>query len=335
MAGFSTNSWAIANKYLIIDFCRKKAIKLGFERKSDSQDWTDDENKKCLEFLQHVPAREFGMTLLGDKTVINETRLALTPVIDGELFPKSIAQLRAEAVPKPSIVGVTMHEGLLFLALGRKSANNKFLRFCENKVELLLQSHPSTESSDVLTLAAYRELYGINDDLIKNKKLTQRACVDIMSDLINGVGLHRYCVQSAETGTCYRYMFDQFNPSITRAFNLLLPFTGATHGCEIPFIFNVNIFTTPFFKTKADRRVSNLMTQTFANFCKYGNPNGNDPSKPQFNFNWKPVSKSHPDQHLVFTDNVEFKEEPEKNYHAKLMPVLDDLYETLSASSQQ
>lgn len=35
MAGFSQNSWAITKKQLVIDFCRAKALKLGFQRTSE------------------------------------------------------------------------------------------------------------------------------------------------------------------------------------------------------------------------------------------------------------------------------------------------------------
>lgn len=35
MAGFAENSWAIARRSLVVDFCRRKAVKLGFQRKTD------------------------------------------------------------------------------------------------------------------------------------------------------------------------------------------------------------------------------------------------------------------------------------------------------------
>lgn len=56
-----------------------------------------------------------------------------------------------------------------------------------------------------------------------------------MSDLINGIGIQKHCIESARLGgTCYRYNFEAFNPSITSAFNLFLPFKGKLlrRSCE-------------------------------------------------------------------------------------------------------
>lgn len=108
MAGFAENSWAVTSKRLVIDFCRKKALSLGFKRLSEETEWTEGENAKCIEFLRRVPSREFGMSMIGDRTIINEMRLLLTPVImNDELFPRPISQLREESAPKNSIVGIT------------------------------------------------------------------------------------------------------------------------------------------------------------------------------------------------------------------------------------
>jgi hypothetical protein len=54
------------------------------------------------------------LTMLGDRKVLNELRLAVSPVIDGELLPKSPKELRAESPVKRVICGQSRHEGLLF-----------------------------------------------------------------------------------------------------------------------------------------------------------------------------------------------------------------------------
>lgn len=57
------------------------------------------------------------MTMIGDKSIINEMRLVLTPVLDDELFPRSIQQLREECAPKNSVVGVTKCKTLIGYSL--------------------------------------------------------------------------------------------------------------------------------------------------------------------------------------------------------------------------
>lgn len=52
--------------------------------------------------------------MIGDRSIINKLRIPLTPVIDGEILPKPISQLRAEAIPRQIIAGVSEFESLLF-----------------------------------------------------------------------------------------------------------------------------------------------------------------------------------------------------------------------------
>lgn len=52
--------------------------------------------------------------MVGNRVFFSEGRLPLTPVVDGEILPKEISQLRAEAPPMESIAGVGRQESLLF-----------------------------------------------------------------------------------------------------------------------------------------------------------------------------------------------------------------------------
>lgn len=67
-----------------------------------------------MKFLRSLPAAKFEMTMIGDRIIIEEMRVPLTPIIDGEILPKSISELRKEAPPIRAMAGVTKHEGLLF-----------------------------------------------------------------------------------------------------------------------------------------------------------------------------------------------------------------------------
>ncbi|CAD5235225.1 unnamed protein product [Bursaphelenchus xylophilus] len=56
MAGSAENQWAMSEKEWVIKFCREKALAEGFERTSDSEEWTEKENQECMEFLRKLPA---------------------------------------------------------------------------------------------------------------------------------------------------------------------------------------------------------------------------------------------------------------------------------------
>lgn len=89
-------------------------------------------------------------------------------------------------------------------------------------------------------------------------------------------------------------------------------------------------------KTKADRRVTDITTKMWTNFARYGNPNGDPKSKfKEFEFDWKPVTSENAEQHLVIKDGPKFEEKLEATYFDKLLPVLEALYATLSASALQ
>ncbi|KAI6186696.1 Carboxylic ester hydrolase [Aphelenchoides besseyi] len=323
MAGFSENSWAITNKSVIVEFCRKKAIKLGFKRLHDSVEWTEEENVECINYLRTLPASCFAMSMI-DSSVIDELSLKITPVLDDELLPRPLKQLRLETPPKTTMCGITKHEGLLFLALARRKADKRLLEYCEFRVGQIIDA--VAERKDLhsnITLSAYRELYGINDSLRKNKRETQLTCVNILSDMINNIAIELHVRRNVNAGgVCYRYSFDHYNPTITTALNLMLPFCGATHGMELSYIFDINIFVTPYYRTKADRRVSNFMSKIIANFVKFGNPNGTG-STDEIDLNWKPATADNPSRHLCIRDNPIMKEEMDNTRALRLLPLLD------------
>lgn len=60
-------------------------------------------------------------------------------------------------------------------------ANRKFLEFCERKVGEILDNYSTTnkEATELMTLMAYRELYGINEMMHKDKKAIKKVCVNV------------------------------------------------------------------------------------------------------------------------------------------------------------
>lgn len=69
---------------------------------------------KMMEFLRGLPASKLADGMIGNKELFTTGRLPLTPVVDGDLIPCTIAELRKQAPTKPSLVGLTEDEGLLF-----------------------------------------------------------------------------------------------------------------------------------------------------------------------------------------------------------------------------
>lgn len=47
----------------------------------------------------------------------------------------------------------------------------------------------------------------------------------------------------------------------------------ATHGVELVYLLDVNVFLSPFFKTATDKRIRQFLTQSVVNFVKYWSVN--------------------------------------------------------------
>lgn len=73
---------------------------------------------------------------------------------------------------------------------------------------------------------------------------------------------------------------------------------SSTHGAELPYLFDANVYISPWYKTKADKQVQEIITKMFTNFAKFGDPNG-DPATKDFKFRWEPISFEFPERQLV------------------------------------
>lgn len=72
------------------------------------------DDAEMIRFLRKLPASKFAGRLIGNEELFNTGRLPLTPVVDGDLLPSSVAQLRKQSPTKPSLIGLTEDEGQLF-----------------------------------------------------------------------------------------------------------------------------------------------------------------------------------------------------------------------------
>lgn len=295
MGGSAETKWAVSEREVLAEYCRKKAKQFGF-RPTNRPQWDRVESERMVDFLRILPPEKFEHTMLGDRSIIDEMRLVVSPVIDGELFPKSLAELRAESPAKRVLCGQCRYEGLLFLALGMRRANTKLLTYCEQRImELLVEAQKRFPLDETKLLAAdngqqrhqmvvvpkveeVRQLYGIDDvtALVGNKAELQRTCVTIMSDLVNNLAMHNFCQANVQKSGAkvWRYIFDHYNPDSSWGLNPLLPFKASTHGNELHYVFDINFFVIPWRRTATDRAVLERTTKWWTNFAKWGDPNG-------------------------------------------------------------
>ena len=68
--------------------------------------------------------------------------------------------------------------------------------------------------------------------------------------------------------TVYQYCFKYFNPGTLGLIKYFVPLKAATHGSEMPYLFNKGIFAT-FKPNENDWKMIEIFTTYFANFAKY------------------------------------------------------------------
>uniref|UniRef100_A0A0R3RZG5 Carboxylic ester hydrolase n=1 Tax=Elaeophora elaphi TaxID=1147741 RepID=A0A0R3RZG5_9BILA len=246
--------WAVIATETVIDYCYQYARKLG---------WQGTDNAEMIAFLRALPASKFGCKLIGNKVLFDTGRLPLTPVVDGDLFPCSIIELRKQAPTKPSLVGVTEDEGLLFAAIGGLAGDMKDI---ETGIRLLTNS---TENREIDVEKVIHQIYINRSDVnLSRRRNIQRA---MLSDLTSNYGTLLYMDKLIERGeTVYMYSLEYINPTHYGLFNLYLPYRKATHGVDLIYLLDANIFLTTSFKTAIDKQITQYMTQAVVNFIKYG-----------------------------------------------------------------
>uniref|UniRef100_A0A0K0CYP1 Carboxylic ester hydrolase n=1 Tax=Angiostrongylus cantonensis TaxID=6313 RepID=A0A0K0CYP1_ANGCA len=277
MGGSTFCYWATTSKEKAAEYCRQKALKLGWRP-------AKEESRDLLEFMRKVPAKRLGMHMIGNQVFFNEARLPLAPVIDGEILPKPISQLRAESPPMESISGVGQEESLLFIALGAIRGTEKDM---EKVIHELARKTP-------LKIAEVKELvnrlYGDISELRKDKKAMQkyRFYFQCTSDIFANYGCYRYMMDSRRHDKpTFGYYFGYTSRNMWGWLATRIPFLAGTHSSEIIYLFDCNYFVAPLPMTKTDRKISKLTSQCFMEFVKNGNPNA-----PNLPFSWESISKS-------------------------------------------
>lgn len=288
MGGNTFCHWSTTTKEKCADYCRRKALKLGWRPRPEGYHSHEEESEDMLEFMRKVPARRLRSHMVGNRVFFSEGRLPLTPVVDGEILPKEISQLRAEAPPMESIAGVGRQESLLFMALGAIRGNGKDM----NKVVHELARRTQLNVPEVEEVI--RRVYGDLNELHRDRRAMRDAYVTCTSDLFANYGCYQYLQHSQQHNRAtYGYRFDYTSRNMWGWLAAMIPYLDGTHSSDIIYLFDCNYFTAPLPMNKTDRAVSKMTSTSFMEFVKSGNPNASD-----LPFNWQPISKDK-EMHLL------------------------------------
>ncbi|KAH7660550.1 Protein F15A8.6, partial [Aphelenchoides avenae] len=117
MAGTALCTFALNDADHVRNTCMDFAIQSGFV--PDNNASRSEQNAAMVEFFRRLPTQSIELSLLGKRgfNVNRHGTLDLTPVVDGDFFPKPLEELRLETPPKIVMTGVTEHESLLFAAI--------------------------------------------------------------------------------------------------------------------------------------------------------------------------------------------------------------------------
>uniref|UniRef100_A0AC34PXE9 Carboxylic ester hydrolase n=1 Tax=Panagrolaimus sp. JU765 TaxID=591449 RepID=A0AC34PXE9_9BILA len=314
MAGNAETIWSVSPRCRVARNCRAKALKLGFKKPSPGEKWSKTDHEELMRFMLTVPAEKLGLTMIGMTEIFESMQLPVTPVIDGDFLPKSLAELRKEAPKKLVIAGNCQYEGLLFLALGMKHVDRKLIKFVKLRAStLIMEGNALLPKNEQMTFKAWEALYGLNKTATVDKKDLKRKIVTLIGDMVNGVPHFVLCNRLRENGsTVYSYNFHHFNNQALQTLSFYLPFNGATHCSEINSIFDINMFVGPYVRTDRDRQVTKQVCSMLTNFARTGNPNG-----PSTSFEWLPINNIFPTRHLVITSEPQMKEKQDHSRFEK------------------
>ncbi|CAO4377514.1 unnamed protein product [Caenorhabditis nigoni] len=243
-----------------------------------------DDSQQILNWLKHKPIEEMDK-LAGFQLPVTGFFL-YQPIIDGEFLPKPLDELRKEAPKKSVMVGVAEQEGLFFLFPGDSRPADQILK------EMIWASYKEDtgEKYEEIRKKVY-DFYTKDIDPNDEKRLNERL-VDFLGDTVNSGGAIATAQASAKYGNdVWFYVFDYVNQRGFGELEQVLPFVGPTHCTDLRYILGEGLYSK-FNPDDADWEMIDRMTTMYANFAKYGNPNGkNGPSY------WEPYTLDHPERH--------------------------------------
>uniref|UniRef100_A0A915PTH5 Carboxylic ester hydrolase n=1 Tax=Setaria digitata TaxID=48799 RepID=A0A915PTH5_9BILA len=323
LGGNAECPWAVSDSKKVIDYCHQRAQKLG---------WQGTDNAEMIKFLRRLPASKLAGNLIGNKALFATGRLPLTPVVDGDLIPCPIVELRKQAPTKPSLIGLTEDEGLLFAAIGRLPCNMKDI---ELGIQLIADN---AKENGIDAEQVIGQIYlNRKHDSTNSRENIRRAFIDMLSDLTSNYGTRLYVDKLVERGEIvYMFSLEHCNPACYGLLNLYLPYrtksmyciSAATHGVDLIYLLDANIFVSPFVKTAVDKQITRFLTQSVVNFIKYRNPNiasEKNTKVDQEHFLWKPVTLDAREQHLRIAHIIEMRDEFKNGRMKLLKDIFGDL----------
>lgn len=166
IGGSSLCSFALNDKKHVSTVCLEYAKSKGY---------VPLEGQNHFDFLRALPASELEIGLVGD-TVNRHGKLDLTPVYDGDFFPRPLDELRKEVPSKAILSGTTEHEGLLFVGIRPTLGRVPLLVEVEKLVERELMAQNVHNIDDVKK--KLMEMYWNGSDK-NNKKDIIKVCVKV------------------------------------------------------------------------------------------------------------------------------------------------------------
>ncbi|CAD5225144.1 unnamed protein product [Bursaphelenchus xylophilus] len=283
---------------------------------------TDEEiNEQLVKFLRALPASKLELSLLPSRKLrINKDgRIHVCPVVDGDFFPKEFLELRKEMPKKQVITGVTKWESLLFVIA--KQINHSLKDFATMVLDQTLSKYKLDQPKQELIDKAFATFLDETKSpkSLEYKEQIIKLCSDVM---FNNSTIHLAESMVKLGHDVYLYTFDYHRPSVGGLLGHLFPFKGATHSTELAYLFGKCIVSTHFTPSAEDLIVMDHFTNLFANFARYGDPNGRGEKK------WIPISPDNVTRNYVI-DLEECVMKPEfcENRYLKWAEIWPDLNE--------